>query len=54
MHERLEPNLRLFKIDKDGRLYYRGKPRRAKNNWRYSGYIRNRRTLRDGLQHNQN
>ena len=25
-HQRLEPNLRLFKIDKDGRLYYRGKP----------------------------
>ena len=26
MHHRLEPNLRLFKLDKDGRLYYRGKP----------------------------
>ena len=26
MHQRLEPNLRLFEIDKDGRLYYRGKP----------------------------
>ena len=25
MHQRLEPNLRLFEIDKDGRLYYRGK-----------------------------
>ena len=25
-HQRLEPNLRLFKLDKDGRLYYRGKP----------------------------
>ena len=24
-HQRLEPNLRLFKIDKDGRLYYIGK-----------------------------
>ena len=26
MHQRLEPNLRLFELDKDGRLYYRGKP----------------------------
>ena len=26
MHQRLEPNLRLFEIDKDGRLYCRGKP----------------------------
>ena len=26
MHQRLEPNLRLFEMDKDGRLYYRGKP----------------------------
>ena len=25
-HQRLEPNLRLFKLDKDGRLYYKGKP----------------------------
>ena len=25
MHQRLEPNLRLFEIDKDGRLYYKGK-----------------------------
>ena len=25
MHQRLEPNLRLFKLDKDGRLYYKGK-----------------------------
>ena len=25
-HQRLEPNMRLFKIDKDGRLYYKGKP----------------------------
>ena len=25
-HQRLEPNLRLFEIDKDGRLYYKGKP----------------------------
>ena len=26
MHQRLEPNLRLFEIDKNGRLYYKGKP----------------------------
>ena len=26
MHQRLEPNLRLFELDKDGRLYYKGKP----------------------------
>ena len=25
-HQRLEPNLRLLKLDKNGRLYYRGKP----------------------------
>ena len=25
-HQRLEPNWRLFEIDKDGRLYYKGKP----------------------------
>ena len=25
-HQRLEPNLRLFELDKDGRLYYKGKP----------------------------
>ena len=31
MHQRLEPNLRLFKIDKDGRLYYRGKPLMNRN-----------------------
>ena len=24
-HQRLEPNLRLFELDKDGRLYYKGK-----------------------------
>ena len=24
MHQRLEPNLSLFELDKDGRLYYRG------------------------------
>ena len=58
-HQRLEPNLRLFKLDKDERLYYRGKPLMNRNgelksNWRYSGYIRNQSTSRDGLQHNQN
>ena len=26
MHQRLETNLRLFEINKDGRLYYKGKP----------------------------
>ena len=25
-HQRLEPNFRLFELDKDGRLYYKGKP----------------------------
>ena len=25
-HQRLEPNLRLFELDKDGRLYFKGKP----------------------------
>ena len=25
MHQRLKPNLRLFELDKDGRLYYKGK-----------------------------
>ena len=30
-HQRLEPNLRLFEIDKDGRLYYRGKPLMNRN-----------------------
>ena len=25
-HQRLESNLRLFELDKDGRLYYKGKP----------------------------
>ena len=30
-HQRLEPNLRLFEIDKDGRLYYKGKPLMNKN-----------------------
>ena len=30
-HQRLEPNLRLFKLDKDGRLYYRGKPLMNRN-----------------------
>ena len=31
MHQRLEPDLRLFEIDKDGRLYYRGKPLMNRN-----------------------
>ena len=31
MHQRQEPNLRLFKSDKDGRLYYRGKPLMNRN-----------------------
>ena len=31
MHQRLEPNLRLFEIDKDGRLYYRSKPLMNRN-----------------------
>ena len=26
MHQRLEPNLSLLELDKDGRLYYKGKP----------------------------
>ena len=30
-HQRLEPNLRLFEIDKDGRLYYKGKPLMNRN-----------------------
>ena len=30
-HQRLEPNLRLFEFDKDGRLYYRGKPLMNRN-----------------------
>ena len=31
MHQRLEPNLRLFKLDIDGRLYYKGKPLMNRN-----------------------
>ena len=31
IHQRLEPNLRLFEIDKDGRLYYKGKPLMNRN-----------------------
>ena len=59
MHQRLEPNLSLFELDKDGRLYYKGKPLMNRNGELktfgvISGYIRNQRTLRDGLQHNQN
>ena len=29
--QRLGPNLRLFEIDKDGRLYYKGKPLMNRN-----------------------
>ena len=31
MHQRLEPNLRLFELDKDGRLYYKEKPLMNRN-----------------------
>ena len=31
MHQRLEPNLSLFELDKDGRLYYKGKPLMNRN-----------------------
>ena len=31
MHQRLEPNLSLFKLDKYGRLYYEGKPLMNRN-----------------------
>ena len=31
MHQRLKPNLRLFEIDKDGRLYCKGKPLMNRN-----------------------
>ena len=30
-HQRLEPNLSLFKLDKNGRLYYKGKPLMNRN-----------------------
>ena len=30
-HQGLETNLRLFEIDKDGRLYYKGKPLMNRN-----------------------
>ena len=30
-HQRLEPNLSLFELDKDGRLYYNGKPLMNRN-----------------------
>ena len=30
-HQRLEPNLRQFKLDKDGRLYYKRKPLMNRN-----------------------
>ena len=31
MHQRLKPNLSLFKLDKDGRLYYKSKPLMNRN-----------------------
>ena len=31
MHQRLEPNLGLFILGKDGRLYYKGKPLMNRN-----------------------
>ena len=31
MHQRLEPNLSLFKLGEDGRLYYKGKPLMNRN-----------------------
>ena len=31
MHQRLEPNLSLFELGKDGRLYYKGKPLTNRN-----------------------
>ena len=31
IHQKLEPNLRPFKLDEDGRLYYRGKPLTNRN-----------------------
>ena len=31
MHQRLEPNLSLFVLGKDGRLYYKGKPLMNRN-----------------------
>ena len=30
-HQRLEPNLSLFKLGKDGKLYYKGKPLMNRN-----------------------
>ena len=30
-HQRLEPNLSLFKLGEDGRLYHKGKPRMNRN-----------------------
>ena len=30
-HQRLEPNLSLFELDEDGRLYYKGKPLMNRN-----------------------
>ena len=31
MHQRLEPNLSLFELGKDRRLYYKGKPLMNRN-----------------------
>ena len=31
MHQRLGPNLRLFELNKDGKLYYKGKPLMNRN-----------------------
>ena len=30
-HQKLEPNLSLFELDKNGRLYYKGKPLMNRN-----------------------
>ena len=59
MQQRLEPNLRLFEIDKHGRLYYRGKPLMNRNGeLKTIGVIVDTLGIRglqeDGLQHNQN
>ena len=58
-HQRLEPNLSLFILGEDGRLYYKGKPLMNTNGeLKMVGIIVDTlaitRTFRDGLQHNQN
>ena len=58
MHQRLEPNLSLFVLGGNGRLYYKIETSnewkwRAKNNWHHSKHIGNQRTSKDGLQHIQ-